>query len=68
MRTEVLFIGFNLLSKSYECELYSCGYFTKQVISRVIKISMGQVQLRGLHGTSIGYFRIISLILRGNNS
>lgn len=58
---------FNLLAKSYEYEWTSGVYFLKQVISCVIKISTEQVQLRGLHSTSTGCFKIISWILQGNN-
>jgi uncharacterized protein YejL (UPF0352 family) len=42
--------------------------FLKHVISCVIKISVGQVQLRGLHGTSMGCFKITAVIFRENNS
>jgi hypothetical protein len=57
----------NLLAKSYEYEWVSCIYFLKQVISCVIKIPTGQVQLRGLRSTSAGCFKIISWNLQGNN-
>jgi hypothetical protein len=62
------FRRFNLLTKSYECKWNSRVYFLKHVISCVIKISVGQVQLRGLHGTSMGCFKITAVIFRENNS
>lgn len=59
---------FNLLTKSFECKWKASVYFLKHVISCVIKISVGQVQLRGLHATSMGCFKITAVIFRGNNS
>jgi hypothetical protein len=64
---ECTFGRFNLLAKSHEYEWDYCVYFLKQVIIRVIEISTGQVQLRGLHGARKGCFKIIFWIVPGNH-